>query len=341
MFRFSRPIALALLACLLGLVSLLSCCLGNNSWTNPFLIFQGLAHTVPNEAVDLPLKIVVQLRLPRLLIGIMAGVNLSLAGLIMQTLFRNPLADPYIIGISSGAALGAVATIASGFDVVLGMNAVALFSFLGAMLVVVLVYGSTFRIQSKPTNVLLNGVAIGALAQAATTLILMQREGSEIRVALSWLLGSLAYRDWNHVRFLLPYTLLGVLLLLFYRKELDLLSMDDDSAHHLGVNVVRSRFVLMATASLLAASTVSVCGIIGFVGMIVPNTMRKLFGPAHSALVPACVLGGGGLLTGSDLLARACFPANEIPAGVITSLVGGIFFACLLRRRPSHPSDSF
>ncbi|MEK0445301.1 MAG: hypothetical protein RLZZ399_622 [Verrucomicrobiota bacterium] len=292
---------------------------------------QDFAHSYPAST-----GILLQLRLPRIVLAVLAGAHLALAGLIMQSLFGNPLADPYITGVSSGAALGAVIAFCLKWDSSLwGLNSVSFLAFSGAMGVACLVYAMARKGSALSlSHLLLTGICISALAQAVTTFLLFSAENQQLRSALHWLFGSLAYRDWGYVRGLLAYTVIGVISAFAFHWHLDLLAMGEEGAHHLGIRLGHTKTLLLMIASLLAASTVAACGIIGFVGLIIPHAMRALFGASHRILIPACVVGGALLLVLSDLVARVALSGQEIPIGMVTSVIGSLFFLILLLRSP-------
>jgi len=274
-------------------------------------------------------------RLPRIALGLLVGASLAVAGTLMQSLFHNPMADPYIVGVSSGASVGAVIAMALGVQTAFfGLNLIAICAFVGGLAVTFLVYTLARRGGRVPVStLLLTGIAIGGLMQALTTLIMIQQQNSDIRRVMGWLMGSLAYRDWHEVLSLLPYTVVGTAIALAMRRDLNILALGDETAHHLGVNLERAKLLMLLVSSLLAAAAVSVSGVIAFVGLIVPHLMRLLIGPDHRILLPACMLSGGLLLVWSDVLARTISPGQEIPIGIITSVLGCLFFLYLLNRR--------
>lgn len=274
-------------------------------------------------------------RLPRIFLGLLVGASLAVSGTLMQSLFHNPMADPYIVGVSSGASAGAVIAMALGMQtMVFGVSLIALCAFIGGIGVTFLVYTLARRGGRVPVStLLLTGIAIGGLMQALTTLIMIQQQNSDIRRVMGWLMGSLAYRDWHEVFSLLPYAVIGSVVALSLRRDLNILALGDETAHHLGINIEFTKIALLALASFLAAAAVSVSGVIAFVGLIVPHLMRLLIGPDHRVLLPACMLSGGLLLIWSDVLARTISPGQEVPIGIITSVLGCLFFLYLLNRR--------
>ena len=269
-----------------------------------------------------------ELRLPRVLLAAAAGVNLALGGLLLQAIFRNPLAEPYLLGLSSGGALGAVLALAAGASVVT-WPALA-----GALLVAgVVLLLCQRRVAADLPSLLLVGVALGALAQAFTTAVILRFDPGALRSILFWLMGSFAGRGWNEVWMLLPAAMIGLLLVLLLHRPLDLIALGGESAHHLGVRVRLLQTGGIALAAVLAALTVAACGTIGFVGLMAPHMARRLAGAPHAASVPATALIGAMLTVGADLAARTMLAGTELPVGVITGAFGCVFFLALLTRR--------
>ena len=277
--------------------------------------------------------IVRSIRSPRVLLAVFVGALLALGGAVMQGFFQNPMADPYIIGVSSGAALGATLALALSIDFwFLGLHSVSVFAFAGALAVTFLVYAISLRGGRVPVTVLLlTGVAVGSLAAALTSFVMITSHESLHRI-LFWLMGSLSSRRWEHVQMIWPYAVIGIIVLQFYAKDLNMLLQGEESARYLGVDVERVKVVLLLIVALLTAAAVAVSGIIGFVGLVVPHIMRLIVGPDHRKLFPASILGGAILLVGADILARILIAPGEIPIGVITSVIGCPFFLFLLSR---------
>jgi len=304
----------------------------------PPRIVELLLHKVGFSGIEQGVDAVIvgDIRLPRVLLAALVGAALAMSGTVMQGFFQNPMADPYIIGISSGAALGATLAIVTGLDFwFFGLSGVGLFAFLGALAVTVAVYGISLRGGRLPsTVVLLSGIALGSLAAALTSyLMIAANDGADVQRILFWLMGSLASRRWEHVHMVWPQIIIGALFLQWYARDLDLILQGEEQAQFLGVEVERVKRHLLVGATLLAAGAVAVSGIIGFVGLIVPHVMRLLVGPNHRILLPCAMLGGAILLVGADLLARILVEPAELPIGIITSLLGAPFFLYLLRRR--------
>jgi iron complex transport system permease protein len=248
-------------------------------------------------------------------------------------LFRNPLADPFLIGIASGAGLGAVIAMSVEWPYSFwGLMAIPMAAFLAALLTVFIVYSLARVGQTIPTtNLILAGVAFSSFATSLTS-FLMIRSTSEVRRALGWLLGGATQNNWTAILAMLPYLLIGLGILLFSGHALNLLQYGDDQAQQLGLNVTRTKRVLLIASSLTTASAVAFSGIIGFIGLIVPHLIRLWFGPDYKRLLPLSILGGGTALLLSDIVARVIITPQEIPVGIITALVGAPFFLWVLRR---------
>jgi len=269
-----------------------------------------------------------ELRLPRVLLAAAAGANLALGGLLLQAIFRNPLAEPYLLGLSSGGALGAVIALAAGATVVTWP---ALAGSLVIAAVVLLICRR--RIAADLPSLLLVGVALGALAQAFTTAIILRFDPGALRSILFWLMGSFAGRGWTEVWMLVPAALISGIIVFLIHRPLDLLALGEESAHHLGVRVSFVQTASIALATALAAVTVAACGTIGFVGLMAPHLARRLVGAPHGVSVPASMMVGAILTVGADLAARTILAGSELPVGVVTGAFGCIFFLALLQRK--------
>jgi len=269
-----------------------------------------------------------ELRLPRVLLAAAAGVNLALGGLLLQSIFRNPLAEPYLLGLSSGGALGAVAALAAGATTVI-------FPALGGSLAVaaIVLLLCRKRIAHDLPSLLLAGVALGALAQALTTALILRFDPDVMRGILFWLMGSFAGRGWSEVWMLAPPAIAGCFLVMLLHRPLDILALGGESAHHLGVRVRRLQIGGIALAAILAALTVAACGTIGFVGLMAPHLARRLIGSSHAVATPSAALIGAGLTVGSDLAARTLLAGTELPVGIVTGALGCAFFLALLLRK--------
>ncbi|MFC6732648.1 MULTISPECIES: vitamin B12 ABC transporter permease BtuC [unclassified Haladaptatus] len=288
----------------------------------------------PLLAFDVPATsetIVFKLRLPRILLGAVVGFALAAAGTVMQGFFRNPMADPSIVGVSSGAALGAVATIAFPLAIPFGLQAAA---FAGALVTAFAVYVlATENGRTPVATLLLAGVAVQTFLGAVISYTLLQ-SGDGLREAVFWLMGHLHASTWASVTVTIPFVGLGVAILFAYTSDLNILLMGEEDAHSLGVEVERTKRILLAVASIVTAAAVAVSGVIGFVGLIVPHVMRLLVGPDHRILLPTSAIAGSVFLVATDTVARA--GAAELPVGIVTAALGAPFFLYLLRRREVH-----
>lgn len=278
--------------------------------------------------------IVLTLRLPRVFLAVIIGAMLATAGTAFQGILRNPLADPYILGISSGAAVGAAVAILliNTASIFLVKIALPLFAFVGAILSLLMVFALAWGRNRETVSLILAGVVVqsflGAVLSFAVTIA-----GSRLRTIVFWMMGSLATADWGDVLFLTPYLIICYILIYGFYRNLNILSLGEQAAQHLGMNVEKVKVLVLVAGSLLTAAAVSVAGIIGFVGLIVPHMVRILIGPDHKILLPASCLAGALFLLWSDTLARTLIPAMEIPIGVITALAGAPFFGYLLKKR--------
>jgi iron complex transport system permease protein len=280
-----------------------------------------------------------QLRLPRVLLSLLAGGGLALSGLGFQTLFRNSLAEPYTLGVASGAALGAVMALRLGNAVLpLGLSAVALASFAGALGATGLVVGLALRRQGVATQtLLLAGVAVSLSCSATILFLQYLADSTQTFRMVRWMMGGLAVVGYREVFWLLPWVLGGSAMLLALRWDLNLLLTGEELAASRGVDLGRLRLKVLLATSLMIGALVAVAGPIGFVGLIVPHIVRRWVGHDHLYLAPACLLGGGAFLTACDAAARIVMAPAELPVGVLTALLGGPFFLWLLILRSREP----
>ena len=278
--------------------------------------------------------IVRDIRLPRVILAVLIGAALGVAGTAMQGFFQNPMADPYIVGVSSGASFGATLGMVLHLDFwVGGFSATPIMAFAGALGTTFLVYALSLRGGRVPVVLLLLiGVAVGALAAAGTS-FLMILGNEDTRLVLFWLLGSLSSRRWDHVQMIIPYFLVGVTVIWIYARDLNVLLLGEETAQQTGVDVEQVKRIILSASALLAAAAVSVSGIIGFVGLIVPHLMRVITGPDHRKLIPLSALSGALLMVLADLVARTVISPSEIPIGIITSVLGCPLFLFLIARR--------
>ncbi len=286
------------------------------------------------EAIGPAADIVRRIRLPRVAAAALVGACLSLAGVCFQALLRNPLADPFVLGISGGAALAGVAVLSLGAGFGFGASAVPVAAFAGALGATALLFGvAGWRGRLSATTLLLTGVVFNAFASAAIVFLASiggMAEGTRIFL---WLIGTLSAARGELLAALAGVLVAGLACALPLARALDLLALGEETAEQLGISVERAKRLLLLVTALVVGGAVSVSGLIGFVGLIVPHALRLLFGPDHRLLVPASVLGGAAFLVACDTAARAMLPGRELPVGAITALVGGPLFLVLLRRQ--------
>jgi len=277
--------------------------------------------------------ILFEIRLPRVTLMALTGAALAAAGASYQGLFRNPLADPYLVGVAAGAGLGATVAIVFALpNTFLGLAAVPVAAFAGAILTVGLVVLSAQIGRSMPVSTtLLAGVAIGAFASAITTLIML-RSPDGLRRSFNWLLGGYGGGGWQPVLIVIPYLVVGLAALQLNARALNVLQLDEDQARQLGINVGRVKLTVVVAATLMTAAVVAFGGLIGFVGLVVPHSVRLLGGPDYRRLILLSAIGGAAFLILADLVARTVVAPQELPVGVVTALAGAPFFVILLRR---------
>lgn len=288
---------------------------------------------VPLFEYDVPdahSTIVMQIRLPRVLLGALVGIALAIAGTVMQGFFRNPMADPSIIGVSSGAAVGAVAAITLPFALPFGLE-LQTAAFVGGVVTAFGVYLiATEGGRTPVATLLLAGIAVQTFLGAVISFMLL-RSGRAMDEAVYWLMGHLHYASWSRVHGLAITLPILVIMLFAYGRDLNVLLLGEEEAHNLGVEVERTKRILLLVSSVVTAMAVAVSGVIGFVGLIVPHMMRLLVGPDHRILLPTSALAGGAFLVAADTVARS--GPGEIPVGIVTAALGAPFFLYLLRRR--------
>ena len=276
--------------------------------------------------------IVSQLRLPRVVAAVLVGCSLAVCGVVMQGLFRNPMASPEILGVSAGGSLGAVVAITSGLAAV-SQLLMPVLTIAGALLATTLIYLlSSSRGTTSLLFIIIAGMAISALCGGLTSGLLLFARQYEVSQYVFWTMGGLDGRTWQHVLFSAPVLLPGVLALIFFSRELNLFSLGEEGAHSLGVHVERVKRVLLALSAVITGVAISVSGPIGFVGLLVPHLLRMLVGPDHRRLIPASALGGGLFLVVCDLVGRSIAPPFEIRVGIITAVIGSPYLLSLLLR---------
>ena len=324
--HYAKAMALSLLLLLASMLLSLTLGSADVSLADTIRVLIGLAPGSP-----LAETIIWHIRLPRLLCAVLVGAGLAVSGAILQNASRNPLADPYLFGLMAGAGLGATLV-----SVVLPAQLVGIAAgaFAGALFAVALVFvvcaGQHWR---KVEITLLAGVAVSFMLSAISSFILYFAEPFAANRVIFWLMGSLSRTDWHSVMLLAPVVVLVLLLALALRRQLDALLLSDESARTLGVNTLRLRLVLLLATALLTACIVSQCGGIAFVGLMIPHIVRHFFGVTSARLLLGCAVVGALFMIWVDNLARTLLPQQEIPLGVITSLVGSVFFLLIMRRQ--------
>lgn len=275
--------------------------------------------------------IVLNIRMPRILLSATIGALLATVGGCFQGLFRNPMADPYVLGISNGAGLGATIAIVLGLESILwGVGMVSLLAFIGALVTTIVVYAiANVGGRLPSTNLLLSGVAVGLFEYSLITIIMIFKRDKIERIFM-WLMGSVNAASWRQVALLVPIALIGVIILCLFARDLNVISSNEEIAKSLGVKVEAVKKILLGLCSLLIAVCVSVSGIIGFVGLVVPHAARLITGSDHRAMLPFSAVGGAIFLVVCDTLARSLMPPAELPVGAVTSLFGAPYFIYLL-----------
>jgi len=280
--------------------------------------------------------IIMQIRFPRVICGALVGAALATAGVIYQGIFRNPMADPYVIGAMSGASLGSALVIVLGVGIaLLGVNTLQIFAFVGSLVTVLLVYTISRSGSRVPvTMLLLTGVAVTYFQSAIVTFLQVIASDRLLHGLTFWLIGSLApTENWTKVWSILPLIVVGIIISYLYSRDLNILALGEDQAQHLGVDIERVKRILLICGALLTAAAVSISGLIGFVGLIIPHLTRVVVGPDHRVLLPTAAVIGSSFLMICDAIARVVMGSGEAPVGVITAVAGGPFFIYLLRRR--------
>ncbi|MBY6054581.1 iron ABC transporter permease [Cytobacillus firmus] len=280
-------------------------------------------------------NIIMNIRLPRVLLAGLVGASLAIAGAAFQGLLRNPLADPYTIGVSSGASLGAVLTLFLGLSIPFaGMFTLPLFSILFSFLTIfaVLLFARKIERSMKVETIILTGIIFSSFLGALISLMIALT-GEELRQIIGWLLGSVSMRGWAYINIIFPFFVIGAILLLVNSKELNAMSFGEEKAQHIGVDVQKRKMMVLVAGSILTGAAVAVSGTIGFVGLVIPHLTRLLWGPDHRHLLPLSILMGAGFLIIADLVSRTIIAPTELPIGVITALIGAPAFGVILMKR--------
>lgn len=331
-----RTLLIAGLAIALGVLVLVSAGTGQ-LYVSPLEVLGALTRPLGLEIAPLPehpngFNALWTIRFPRVAMAVLIGAALAAAGLLMQAIFGNPLAEPGVVGVSSGAALGAAATIVFGWTF-LGEWTIAAVAFIAGLAATLLVYlMSRANGRTEIVTLVLTGIAINAFTGAGLAFMTFLGDQQAREQIVFWQLGSLNGSRWQQFWIILPLIVVGLVVAFAVSRKLDLLSLGERSARHLGVNVELLRIVVIVVTALLVGAAVAFAGIIAFVGLVIPHLMRMIIGPAHLPLLITSVLGGSVLLLSADLVARTAVPMADLPIGMLTSLVGGPFFFWLLRR---------
>lgn len=334
--------ALALLTLLLAVLFILSLGIGAVA-IPPSEVLGILLHqsglwtlTEPNAG---HIAVLLDIRAPRVVLGVLVGAGLAITGATIQGLFRNPLADPGLIGVSSGAALAAVtvivlgATVLQGISQILGHYTLPIAAFIGSLLVTLLVYRlSSVQGRTDIATLLLAGIAINAIMGAATGLLTYAANDAQLRTLTFWSMGSLGNANWAQVLSAMPLMLIPIFSLPFFAHALNAILLGEAEAGHLGFDLERTQRILVVLVALIVGTAVALTGVIDFVGLVVPHLLRLAMGPDHRFLLPGSALLGASLLLGADLLARTLVAPAELPLGIITAVIGGPFFLWLLNR---------
>ena len=277
--------------------------------------------------------IIWNIRLPRVLIALLVGAALALSGAAFQGLLQNPLADPYTIGVSSGASVGAVIVLFFNIEIALfGYFTLPLVAILFSFITLFIVFGITKAASVTYANetIILSGIIMNSFIGAVVSLIIALSSGDQMREVLNWLMGSVAMKNWGHFSILIPFFILGSSIILYHYRELNGLALGDQAAQYSGIDVKRKKIIIITAAALLTGAAVSVSGAIGFVGLVIPHLVRLISGADHRHLLPLSMIIGGGYLVLADLIARTIINPQELPIGVITALIGAPVFAMLL-----------
>ncbi len=330
-----KNIFIYLTAVLFSLILIFSALFIGSSQINPADI---RAYVFKSSEVSNSTAIIIgEIRLPRIILAFIVGAGLAVAGAVFQAIIRNPMVDPYIIGISAGAGTGVMLALFLGVEIaVFNLNSLPAFAFLGAILTVFIVY-QLARVGNKlpVLTFLLAGVAVSFILNSLMSFLMVLRT-ENLQQLVYWLMGSLAGSAWADIQMILPYFFTALVVILLYLKDLNILLLGEESAAHLGLNVEKTKIILLGAASLMTASVVSVSGSIGFIGLVVPHIARLVIGPDHRKLIPLAALFGASFLLIADTAARTIMAPMELPVGIITALAGGPYFIYLLRNKSKN-----
>lgn len=300
------------------------------------IFYSGITSSPLPEGIEQNYKnIVLSIRLPRVLLAGLVGASLAITGAAFQGLLRNPLADPYTLGISSGASVGAVMTIFFSISIpFIGPLTLPILSIVFAFLtmMIVIFFAKKLDQSLRVETIILTGIVFSSFLGALISLMIALT-GEELRQIIGWLLGSVSMRGWNYIFILLPFFVVGSILLIVHADELNVMSFGEEQAQHIGVSVQRKKMIIMIAGSILTGAAVAVSGTIGFVGLVIPHFVRLIIGPNHRHVLPASILVGASFLILADLVARTIVSPAELPIGVITALIGAPIFAVILMRQ--------
>ena len=288
---------------------------------------------ITNDAFDYA---ICTLRMPRVVMGVVAGAGLAICGVAMQSTLMNPLADPYTTGVSSGASFGATLAMLAGFSIFGGRYDVIGNAFVFSLIPTALIVGLARVKKSSPTTMIMAGIAVMYIFNAFTTVMMLMADPNDLEAVYQWQVGSLAKASWDDIVVSLGITAIGAIIIMFLSKKLNVLSTGDDMANSLGVNAAQLRTIMMVLVALITAGIVSFTGLIGFVGLVAPHVVRLFIGADNRYLVPAAALFGGALLVVSDLVGRVVIQPAVLQVGVITAVLGGPMFLWLLLRKNSN-----
>jgi len=323
-----KSVLFVILAAVFAIVSLLCLAAGSSG-----MGFSSVINALLDPAGDINSTIIWQIRLPRILLAMLVGAGLAVSGCVFQGILRNPLAEPYTLGISGGAALGATMGIILGLQKYFGYYGLSVCAFTGAMLAVSLVYVVASRKYFSVPALILGGVILSFVFSSMVLLLFSVSRAVEVQNTLMWLMGDLSGADGGMVTSVAVFVVAGLAAVFVMSRDIDLLSLGEEKASHLGLRTDSARKVLFMIASLITGACVSATGIIGFVGLLVPHFVRQVTGPSHMVLVPASAVCGAMLLAAADTLARIVIAPLELPVGIITGILGGIFLLVYLMSR--------
>lgn len=291
-----------------------------------------------HEVADLttPEYVVLDLRLPRIVVGIVAGAGLAVAGAVMQSTLMNPLADPYTTGVSSGASFGATVAMTMGISLASGTYSIIVNAFVFSLIPTVMILFVSRVKKASPTTMIMAGIAIMYIFNAMTTVLMLWADPNQLEEVYNWQVGSLSRVTWDGIPVMIAVTLIGIVIVQFLSRKLNVLATGDDSANALGVDANRMRMILLATVSLISAAIVSFTGLIGFVGLVTPHVVRIFIGADNRYLIPASAVAGAALLVCADLVGRVALAPVVLQVGVVMAFLGGPMFLWLMMRRNSN-----